>query len=136
LFFPINVLELKFNGDVVSCIPIFYNLNLEVDYTHSVSLTKVIDSYIVNNSGIYAYKTEWQDFEAGQPLDGRFENGFLMKKINMYLGKHWEYWFIPLNNVSVKIGGKVIFSNCKEDGILAFDISKIPLGLFILRWCG
>ena len=135
LFYPIDVLRLNFNEKTVFYTPILSNLNVEVCYTHSVSLTKVVDCYAINNSGIFAVKTKWQDFEAGQPLDGYIENSFFVKDLNSYLGKNWEYWFIPLNNVSVKINGKNVFSNPKDEGILMFEVSKTPLGEIALRWC-
>lgn len=133
--FPINALEIKFNDKTVCYSPIISNLTLTVDYKHSVSLTKVIDVYRVDGSGISAVQEKWQQFDAGQPLEAQVENGFFVKNMDMYLGKSWEYWFISLNNVTIGLNGKVIFSNPGEDGIVQFRVLKTPAIIALFRWC-
>lgn len=135
LSFPINALEVKFNEETICYTPVTSNLKLMVDYTHSVSLTKVVDVYRVNNSGIFAVQEKWQQFDAGQPLEAHVENGFFVKNMNMYLGKSWEYWFIPLNNVTVMLNGKIVFSKPDEEGILKFELLRIPAVMIAFRWC-
>ncbi|RLI79728.1 hypothetical protein DRP05_02990 [Archaeoglobales archaeon] len=134
-FFPINALQLKFNEKTIRCVPITSSLKLTVDYTHSVSLTEVTDVYCVNSSGIFAVQERWQEFEAGQPLEGYAEDGFFVKDMNMYLGKSWQYWFIPLNNVTVTLNGNVVLSKPSEEGILEFEVFKIPAVMIAIGWC-
>ena len=134
-FFPTNVLEVKFNEETICYSPLTSNLTLIVDYIHSVSLTKVVDVYCINKSGIFAVQERWQQFDAGQPLEANVEDGFYVKNMNMYLGESWEYWFIPLNNVTIMLNGKIIFSKPREEGIMRFELLKVPAIIAIIRWC-
>ncbi|WP_169302206.1 DUF1850 domain-containing protein [Ferroglobus placidus] len=118
------MLEVKFD-DYALIIPLSSTLLLSVEYVHSVSLTKVIDVYMVNESGIYFVETKWQEFEAGQPLNGSVEGKFFVKKANKYLGKEWKYWFIPLNNFTIKVG-KSVFHQPNGEGFLEFRVKTVP----------
>ncbi len=101
------------------------NCTVSVEYVHSVSLTKVIDVYEVNESGIYALEERWQQFDAGQPLDfQRVENGYFVKKLDEYLGESWEYWFIPLNDAKVRVNGKLVL---RGYGVLRLEVREVPL---------
>ncbi len=107
---------------------------LSVEYTHSVSLTKVVDVYLVNKSGIYAFEERWEDSFAGQPVNGTFENDLFVKKMNRSLGKKWEYWFIKLNNFKIWIDEKQIFDQPEEEGHLTFEIRQIPAFKLYAGW--
>ncbi len=133
--FPVNTLKVEFNKRPVCYSLLITDTTLTVEYRHSVSLTKVIDVYRINSSGIFAVQERWQQFDAGQPLNGRIENGFYVKDMNKYLGKSWEYWFIPLNNVTVELNGNIIFSKPKEEGVVKFELLKTPAIMALLRWC-
>jgi len=133
--FPTTALEIGFNKNVCY-FPLSSNPTLIISYTHSVSLTKVVDIYRINKTGIYAIQEKWQEFMAGQPLDVQYTEGqFYVKDMNMYLGKSWEYWFIPLNNVTVKISDKIVFTQLKEEGIMKFKVKKVPFVFSIIRRC-
>ena len=129
--YPVRVLEIKFNNHSL-LLPLTTTLIISVEYVHSVSLTKVVDTYNVNKSGIYFIETKWQEFEAGQPLNGSFEGEFLVKKTSKFLGKEWKYWFIPLNNFTLKIDGDS-FHQPNEDGFLEFKVKEIPAFKLIAR---
>lgn len=134
-FLPVSALEIKFN-EKVCYYPLISNFTLMVAYTHSVSLTKVIDVYRIDKTGIYAIQEKWQQFDAGQPLDIQYtEEQFYIKSMNMFLGKSWEYWFIPLNNATVKIDEKVVFVQPEEEGVMRFEIKNVPAILTIVRGC-
>ena len=129
---PVDTLVIKFN-EKVCYVPLNSNFTLTVRYTLSVSLTKIVDVYRVDKKGIYAIQEKWQQFDAGQPLDiQRIEDGYFVKNMNVYLGKSWQYWFIPLNNATVEINGKVVFVQPEEEGILRFEIEKVPAILTII----
>lgn len=135
LFFPASVIGIEFNDKICYC-PIGSNSTLEVVYTHSVSLTKVIDVYRVSRDGIYALQERWQEFLAGQPTNFDYRAGkFYVKSLNIYLGKSWEYWFIPVNNVTVKINGRIVFVQPREEGIMKIEVKKVPILLIISRRC-
>ncbi len=135
LVFPVNVLEIDSKEGVVKC-PLFSPVKVEISYTHSVSLTKVIDTYKVSKDGIWAIEERWQQFDAGQPLSfQRVKNGFFVKRLNMYMGKSWRYWFIPLNDVSVKVDGKLVLSHMKKEGILQFGVKRVPLITVLFGRC-
>ena len=130
-----NTLEIRFNDKPVCYSPITSDLILKVGYKHSVSLTQVIDEYRVNGTGISVVQERWQDFEAGQPMEGRIEDGFFVKDMNMFLGKSWEYWFIPLNNVTLELDGRRINFHLEREGIMQFEVTKIPVVISLFRWC-
>lgn len=135
LFFPASVIGIEFN-DKICYYPLGSNSTLEVVYTHSVSLTRVIDVYRVSKDGIYALQEKWQEFLAGQPTNFDYRAGkFYVKNLNIYLGKSWEYWFIPVNNVTVKINGRLVFVQPKEEGIMKIEVKKVPILLIISRRC-
>jgi len=135
VFFPINALKIEFNEKTICYSPIVSSLTLTVNYKHSVSLTRVVDIYQVNESGITAIQEKWQQFEAGQPLEANVDNGFFVKNMNMYLGKNWEYWFIPLNNVTIGLNGKAVLSGLKDEGKVRFEVLKIPTIIALSRRC-
>jgi len=135
LLFPVPVIGIEFNENVCYC-PIGSNSTLEVVYTHSVSLTRVVDVYRVSEDGIYVLQEKWQEFLAGQPINFDYRIGkFYVKNLNMHLGKSWEYWFIPVNNATVKINGRIMFVQPKEEGIMKIEVRKIPFLLMIVRRC-
>lgn len=135
LLFPVSVIGVEFNGNICYY-PLGSNSTLEISYIHSVSLTKVVDVYRISKDGIYAFQERWQDFLAGQPTDFNYREGqFYVKNLNKFLGKSWEYWFIPVNNVTVKINGKVVFAQLEKEGIMKIEVKKIPIFLIISRRC-
>ncbi|AHF79671.1 DUF1850 domain-containing protein [Thermococcus paralvinellae] len=135
LLFPVSVIGIEFNGNVCYY-PLSSNSTLEISYTHSVSLTRVIDTYRISKDGIYALQERWQEFLAGQPIDFDYRAGsFYVKNLNTFLGKSWEYWFIPVNNVTVKIDEKIVFVQPKEEGIMKIEVKKVPIFLIISRRC-
>ncbi|WP_167885334.1 MULTISPECIES: DUF1850 domain-containing protein [unclassified Thermococcus] len=135
LFFPASVIRIEFN-DKICYYPLGSNSTLEIDYIHSVSLTKVIDVYRVSKDGIYVLQEKWQEFLAGQPTNFDYRAGsFYVKNLNTFLGKSWEYWFIPINNVTVKIDGKIVFIQPNEEGIMKIEVRKAPILLIIVRRC-
>ena len=125
---PISALRIETKEGTFYC-PLFSStITMIISYTHSVSLTKVVDIYKVNSKGIWAVEEKWQQFDAGQPLDfQKAENGFFIKKLNMFMGKEWKYWFIPLNNVSIRMNSDFIVHDMKREGIVDFAVVKVPL---------
>ena len=135
LLLPISVIRIEFGGN--DC---YFNLEststLEIHYTHSVSLTKVVDVYRVSPEGIYFVQERWQEFLAGQPVDFDYRSGsFYVKNAHEFLGKSWSYWFIPVNNVTITLNGRVLFRQLPQEGVLEIRVEKIPLVLFLLRRC-
>jgi hypothetical protein len=135
LFLPVSTIWIGFSGD--GC---YYSLKpnstLEVHYVHSVSLTKVVDIYRISGDGIYFTKEMWQDSLAGQPLDFQYKQGsFYVKESNEFLGKSWGYWFIPLNNATISVEGKIVFVQPKIEGTLEIRVERVPLILLLTRRC-
>ncbi|WP_456394580.1 DUF1850 domain-containing protein [Thermococcus sp.] len=135
MIFPVKTVGIKFDGK--ECYyPLSSTQTLDVDYTHSVSLTKVVDVYRITDQGIYAIQEKWQEFLAGQPTDVQYRSGdFYVKDMNMYLGRSWEYWFIPLNKATLKINGRTVFIQPPEEGILRINVGRTPLILMLIRRC-
>ena len=128
--YPLDVLVVEFNGK--SCYLILdHNFTLSVEYIHSVSHTKVVDVYMVDDTGIRAVEERWQQFDAGQPLDVQcVRDGFFIKKLNVSLGKSWQYWFIPLNRAKVLVDGNIVFVQPAEEGVLKLEVKQIPVILY------
>ena len=108
-------------------IPLTTYVTVSVEYNHSVSLTRVVDTYRVNQTGIYAIEERWQDFFAGQPLEGEIENGFAVKKLNAHLGQEWKYWFISMNDFKLYINDELVYVQPSEDGFLTFRVERVPV---------
>ncbi|MBC7332470.1 MAG: DUF1850 domain-containing protein [Synergistetes bacterium] len=128
-------LEIKTEEGTYVC-SLFFNSNiiLSIEYIHSVSLTKVIDKFKINEKGIWAIESKWQQFDAGQPIDfNRLEGKFFVKDMNLFLGKEWSYWFIPINKASIKLGKKVIFKDIEVEGKVVFGIKRKPLLLALFN---
>ena len=135
LLLPVSVIGVEFGGS--EC---YYHLEpnstLEVHYTHSVSLTKVVDVYRLSKNGIYFTKEMWQEFLAGQPIDFQYKQGeFYVKEANEFLGKSWSYWFIPVNNVTVLVDGNTVFVQPRKEGVLEIEVKEVPYILSIVRRC-
>ena len=135
LLLPVSVIGIEFDGS--ECYyPLQSNSTLEVHYTHSVSLTKVVDVYDVSTRGIYFVQERWQEFLAGQPVDFDYRSGqFYVKNSHEFLGKKWDYWFIPVNNVTILLNGKAIFRQPPREAVLEIRVERIPFILSIVRRC-
>lgn len=132
---PLNTLVIETVEGTHWC-PFPGTLQFTVSYTHSVSLTNVQDTYRVMGKGFYAIKEKWQSFLAGQPIDfQKIEGKYYVKEINVFLGREWRYWFIPVNDVTIKVKDKVIVSHLRKEGIVTFKIIKMPLIFTIFRRC-
>ncbi|WP_456371244.1 DUF1850 domain-containing protein [Geoglobus sp.] len=129
---PVTVIVISFNSNQV-VVPLSTTLTVSIEYTHSVSLTDVEDIYDVNDSGIYIREERWQDFLAGQPLEGRIEGRYLVKEMNDYLGKEWEYWFIDVNSFRVYVNGRLALVQPAEDGFLTLRVERVPAIMTIAR---
>ncbi|ASJ12032.1 DUF1850 domain-containing protein [Thermococcus thioreducens] len=133
--YPFPAVGVAFNGN--ECYrPIRNQALLEIHYTHSVSLTKVVDVYRVSGDGIYFTMEMWQEFLAGQPIDFDYRDGdFYVKREDRFLGKHWEYWFIPLNNVTVVMDGIPMFVQPPQEGVLRIEVTAVPGIILTIRRC-
>lgn len=135
---PIELLEVRTEEGTYVC-SLFFNsdITLTLTYTHSVSLTKVVDKFRITKDGIWAIESRWQQFDAGQSIDfTRVEDEFFVKDMNLFLGKEWTYWFIPLNKVSIKLNEKCIFQNIEKEGKVKFYLKRKPVVVILLSWEG
>jgi len=103
-------------------------INITIFYIHSVERSPVYEVLRVNKTGIYAIEMRWKDFGAGLPEDFQYidDHGFYVKKINIYLGKTLQYWFIPENNAKIIVGDKVVFAPDK-DTLITFKVEDTVL---------
>ncbi len=102
-------------------------INITIFYIHSVEKSPIYEVLKANASGIYAIEMRWQDFGAGLPEDFQYvKDGFYVKKIDVYLGKSLNYWFIPQNHAKIWVNGVLIFTPQKE-GLIKFDVEESML---------
>ncbi len=108
---------------------------ITIEYIHSVERSKVIETLKVNESGIYATGMKWKDFGAGLPEDFQVLNGsWYEKRINIYLGKELDYWFIPLNHANITVDGSLTFAP-REDTLIKFRVESCSILLIEIRGC-
>ncbi len=102
-------------------------LNITIFYIHSVERSPVYEVLRVNSTGIYAIEMKWQDFGAGLPQDFQYiQDGFYVKKIDIYLGKSLDYWFIPENHAKIWVNGVLVFAPVNET-LIKFDVENSVL---------
>lgn len=83
-------------------------LRVGISYLHSVSLTRVEESYFALPWGLVLGESRWQDFLAGQPLDyDATERGFFVSRKKVFLGREWSYGFIEENEARISLEGKL-----------------------------
>ncbi|BAD85125.1 hypothetical protein TK0936 [Thermococcus kodakarensis KOD1] len=108
---------------------------ITIEYIHSVERSEVVETLKVNSSGIYAIGMKWKDFGAGLPEDFQEWNGsWYEKRINIYLGKSLDYWFIPLNRANITVDGLPAFAP-RSDTLIEFRVESCPLLLIKIGRC-
>ncbi len=108
---------------------------ITIEYIHSVERSEVIETLVVNRSGIYATGMKWKDFGAGLPEDFQDWNGsWYEKRINIYLGKSLDYWFIPVNQANITVDGSLAFAP-RSDTLIKFQIKSCPILLTAIGRC-
>jgi len=133
VFFPVNVL-------IVSDGNLFHDYilgekNVTIFYIHSVERSEVYEGLKINRTGIYATEMRWKDFGAGLPEDVQYmEKDYYVKKINIYLGKNLEFWFIPLNKAQISVDGSLIFAP-KTETLMKFEVKRCLLVQALVRRC-
>ncbi|OYT35430.1 hypothetical protein B6U96_10395 [Archaeoglobales archaeon ex4484_92] len=130
LVFPTETLEVSSHS--FTCYTAL-NKTFSINYIHSVSRTKVIDTYLANSSGIYFIEERWQQFDAGQPISfDEIKEGFFIKRKIIKMGNSCEYWFIPINNASINFDGKILRLN---SGNLRFQVKIVPWIITLIWRC-
>jgi hypothetical protein len=108
---------------------------ITVEYLHSVERSEVVETLKVNRSGIYATGMRWKDFGAGLPEDFQEWNGsWYEKRINIYLGKSLDYWFIPLNQANITVDNSIAFAP-RSDTLIKFRVKSCPILLIKIGRC-
>lgn len=131
LLFPVSAIEVSYEGkDYV--FPA--GSKIKIDYIHSVERIEVVEFLIGNSSGFYAVGMEWRDFGAGLPEDiGGEKNGNYYKHCDDYLGKSFQYWFIPINHVNITIANVTILRSPRKPLLVNFSVKKVPLIVMMIR---
>lgn len=133
LLFPVNVLVISDGAH--SYVDFLGEKEIKIAYIHSVQRSEIIEELKVNKTGLYLIGMWWKDFGAGLPEDIQHsENGYYVKKVNIFLGKSLSFWFIPLNHAKISVNEEVISSPTKET-LVNFNVKKCPLILAIVRRC-
>jgi len=126
-FYPMNIIVISDGENSYEFNLGEDGINITIFYIHSVERSPVYEVLHVNKTGIYAVEMRWKDFGAGLPEDFQYiENGFYVKKINIYLGKSLSYWFIPINQAQITINGETIF-NPEKDTLITFKVENTTL---------
>jgi len=131
LFFPVNAVQVSYGGEDY----VFpAGSEIKIDYIHSVERIEVVEFLIGNSSGFYAVGMEWGDFGAGLPEDIQGEmNGNYYKHCKDYLGRDFQYWFIPINHVNITVDNVTILRNPDKPLLVNFRIKRVPLIFVMIR---
>jgi hypothetical protein len=99
-----------------------------VSYVHSVERTPVRESYQASIAGLRLREVRWQSFGAGLPDEyDDYEDGFYVKRMDVELGRRLTYWFLPLNEVHVSVGSRVVFEGPAEPSRVNLCIRYVPV---------
>ncbi|WP_236627003.1 DUF1850 domain-containing protein [Palaeococcus pacificus] len=133
MILPFNVLIIS-NGDS-SHTYLLGEKTVTISYIHSVQRSEIVEVLKANGSGLYAVEMKWKDFGAGLPEDIQYtEDGYYVKRINIYLGKSLSFWFIPFNQAKIKVGSKLVFAPTEET-VMEFKVKKCLFLFAILGRC-
>lgn len=133
LLLPINILEVNFDN-TVKYFPYLDELPITIKYDHSVERGEVIEILEVNKRGVYVLEMRWQNCGAGLPEDfTSIEDNYYVKRPNKCLGKSLTYWFIPLNNVEIKVGDSTLLYHPNSEVKISFTLETMPIIEFLLR---
>ncbi len=99
-----------------------------VSYIHSVERTPVRESYQASIAGLRLREVKWQSFGAGLPDEyDDYEDGFYVKRMDVELGRRLECWFLPLNQVQISVGSRVVFEGPAEPSRVSLRIRHVPV---------
>lgn len=128
LAFPVNALSVTVDNNTKEYTAIWGNKTIKVDYIHSVQRSKCIEIIEANNKRLQLKRKYYKDFGAGLPtfFDEK-EDGYYIKYYERDLGTSFEYFFIPLNEVKIKIDGNTIYKNPEERIEVRFNVEKASL---------
>ncbi|WP_297474576.1 DUF1850 domain-containing protein [Thermococcus sp.] len=131
LFFPVNAVQISYEGRSY-LFPT--GSEIKIDYIHSVERIEVVEFLIGNSSGFYAVGMEWGDFGAGLPEDIQGEkDGNYYKHCDDYLGRDFQYWFIPINHVNITVNNVTVLRSPSKPLLVNFRVKKVPLVVMMIR---
>jgi len=128
IFYPTNVAIISDGNSIYKMTLPENGINVTIFYIHSVERSPIYEVLKINATGIYAIEMRWKDFGAGLPEDFQYidSEGFYVKKIDIYLGKTLQYWFIPENNAEIIVNNHVVFAP-KKDTLIKFQVENTVL---------
>jgi hypothetical protein len=99
-----------------------------VRYMHSVERTPVEETYHVRYDGMHLSSMRWQSFSAGLPLEyDACVEGFYVRSADVAVGREIDYWFLPLNDVEISVGERVVFRGPEAPSRVVVRMRWLPL---------
>ena len=129
LVVPVPVMQVEADGQAYrGVLSPFEAVAVELSYVHSVERTRVEEEYDVRPSGIVMRSMSWQSFGAGLPNDyDECVDGWYVKQMGTRQGKTLSYWFLPVNDVRLDIGGNRIFEGPERESMMALSVKCLPM---------
>lgn len=129
LVVPAPVMQVEADGEAYrEVLSPFEAVAVELSYVHSVERTRVEEEYDVRPSGIVMRSMSWHSFGAGLPDDyDEYVDGWYVKQMDTRLGKTLSYWFLPLNDVRLDIGGNRIFEGPDLESTMVLSVRPLPM---------
>jgi hypothetical protein len=113
------------------------DVSVIVGYVHSVELTWVEETYVVDSDGLRLARMRWQSSGAGLPDEyDSYAEGFYVRELDIDIGRVLDYWFIPLNRVEISVDGAVVFRGPDLPTRVVVRVRRVPVAVSILDSVG
>lgn len=97
---------------LLAYLPLSKSDTFQIQFTHSIHLSDVIDTYTLKDHQIIQTKLSYQDFAVGMPSNAEGEEIFEVKDGRYYLSNmNRDFPFIDLRVGQVRANHKVVYEN-------------------------
>jgi len=138
LCLPVRVLEVAVEGSPpAGRMWLRSDVSVVVGYVHSVERTWVEETYVAGRDGLHLTMMRWQSFSAGLPDEyDSCVDGFYVKGLDVHMGRTIDYWFLPLNQAEVSVGGVPVFRGPEQPSRLVVRLRRLPVVVRVVDWLG
>jgi len=120
--------------------PLKGEVEMTLEYVHSVERTTVIEVFKIRNDGIYLEKFLWQSFGSGLPSEPintklsitEVKGFYCIDNIGKNLGFEITAWFIPENMCKVRINDRYI-TRLDNGGLLVIRLAYKPIAELMVK---
>lgn len=108
-------------------------IGVSVRYVHSVERTWVEEHYQAGRDRLRLNLIRWQSSGAGLPAEyDYYADGYYVREMDVEVGRVLDYWFLPLNDVEVSVGGDVVFRGPDRPSRVTVRVRNVLLAMWLL----